>query len=1445
MINWSKLKPYDTDQKRSFEELCYQIARVYFNEEGKFTSVDDSGGGDGVEFYLTTNNGDVHGWQAKFYTSGRLTPSRKTSIIGSLVKSYQVHPTLKKWYLCMPLDLTPTEKNWFDEVLIPKVPNDMEIEIVFWGDSEFNHHLADPKLIGRKNYFFGDLELTIEWFDNQLKKQLAAVKGKFNPYLHTETEVDLSVHATLLNDFFVKHLNNEQKRLKKDLNDLRVSFDEIQKVKIGEKSKSKILIYYHTLGNLIEKWLTELYSVESNLINSEFELFTPIRLEELLTKIDNVFSEYSLDIEEILQKEISLDDELDEYEKSMNRRKWSEIKAPLHKARDFIFDFSEILKEIRKGAFSNLYIFGNAGYGKTHVSANICNLYLQKKSPAIFIPGNSLINSDTIANQLKNILDIPSNYSWQDFLKALDTAGKAFRKKIPIIIDGLNEVRDQEIVKSGIHSFIQEIDNFNNITLICTCRITYINSFWKRNPPENSIYMYGFNDENIEEVVEKYFSHYKLNADLTTASLEQFEHPLYLQIFCETKNHNREIEVDVSLNEDSIFDIFENYLFQSNEIISNKLGLDPRRNIIEKKLLSLGKYLWENNTRFISLDDVSSIVENDSSLNWNTSIQKNLEDENLLIYRDWNQNSSEEVVSFSYDLLGGFIIASYLIKNHQHSFERFTNEDYTKTLLFDDDFNSLHPLNEDIIRSLSALLPKMTGKYLFDYYKNKHTFNATIKTWFELSPNHISRDAVSTISKLFNEKNNRRRLLELAEKTMRQIHHPLNIEYWSAVFFDLPMAERDKFWTEHIRSNKGLYYHVIDLLENKSRKNILSSFEVSYIHILAKNVTWLLCSTIKSLRDKATKALYHYGRKYPIALLDLVKFSFRINDPYISERTLASMYGVAMAEVNNFENSNFEDVDLPKIALYIYNKMFDEEASFKTTHILTQDYSKRIIDLAVLKNPLLLSKIDPKKITPPFNSDYKWGKYEVTEEEKLKYDPLAMDFKNYTLGRLVKNRSNYDFENEEYKRIKAEIYWRIFELGYDAEQFADIDANINNQNFRFSRDDNGSKTDRYGKKYSWIAFYEMAGYLKGQGKLESEWDIEKFRITDTDIDPSFPEKGTEIQLIQESYLNSNISAEKWIFGNNTPNFESNLVLDKINAEDGPWVLLDGYFTEENKEIDQRIFFFPRSLLVKSEESEELLKLLNKQELKGRWLPEVPEDSLTYAGEIPWSETFLPNGSTSLEFTVDIQYKKEQQRQQVLFRNGIQLTDDEINKIRFNYINDNLINMDFFLGISSRDYDNCSEELKKYDIEVKIIDVEVDVEKKINKTIEVLLPVRGNTWEEGKSEAIPGRNVVVPAKELTCFLNLISQPQTFDFYDLEGKKASIITSYGNDYKNNQHFTYIRKDLLDKYLAENNLELIWAIWGEKELPLNSQDLRERLIEKYDDFRREFQIIKKYDK
>ena len=84
MIDWKKLEPYQGNKWKSFEEFCYSIAKRLYSTQGKFTPVDDSGGGDGVEFYLTMPDGSEWGWQAKFFYPNERLRGRKTQIKQSL-----------------------------------------------------------------------------------------------------------------------------------------------------------------------------------------------------------------------------------------------------------------------------------------------------------------------------------------------------------------------------------------------------------------------------------------------------------------------------------------------------------------------------------------------------------------------------------------------------------------------------------------------------------------------------------------------------------------------------------------------------------------------------------------------------------------------------------------------------------------------------------------------------------------------------------------------------------------------------------------------------------------------------------------------------------------------------------------------------------------------------------------------------------------------------------------------------------------------------------------------------------------------------------------------------------------------------------------------------------------------------------------------------------------
>jgi hypothetical protein len=81
---------------------------------------------------------------------------------------------------------------------------------------------------------------------------------------------------------------------------------------------------------------------------------------------------------------------------------------------------------------------------------------------------------------------------------------------------------------------------------------------------------------------------------------------------------------------------------------------------------------------------------------------------------------------------------------------------------------------------------------------------------------------------------------------------------------------------------------------------------------------------------------------------------------------LAATYGVAMALQNDFAESDFKQKTLPQQARCLYDLMFKENAPHATTHILSRDYARHLIELSLLHNPSLLSSEEKTRIQRPF-----------------------------------------------------------------------------------------------------------------------------------------------------------------------------------------------------------------------------------------------------------------------------------------------------------------------------------------------------------------------------------------------------------------------------------------------------------------------------------------------
>jgi hypothetical protein len=162
-----------------------------------------------------------------------------------------------------------------------------------------------------------------------------------------------------------------------------------------------------------------------------------------------------------------------------------------------------------------------------------------------------------------------------------------------------------------------------------------------------------------------------------------------------------------------------------------------------------------------------------------------------------------------------------------------------------------------------------------------------------------------------------------------------------------------------------------------------------------------------------------------------------------------------MARQNDFKDKSYKKEWLPKYGKFLFDSLFSENATYTTTHILARDYAKRTIDIAILHHPNLLNDDEKILIQYPLKKYPHHDLGEELDKNKGEYRdgnaPIHMDFKNYTIGRLIKDRRNYDSEHNEYKQVLSQIYWKIYHLGYSLEKFGEIDKRIASDSWNYSR----------------------------------------------------------------------------------------------------------------------------------------------------------------------------------------------------------------------------------------------------------------------------------------------------------------------------------------------------------------------------------------------------------
>lgn len=1017
--------------------------------------------------------------------------------------------------------------------------------------------------------------------------------------------------------------------------------------------------------------------------------------------------------------------------------------SALYKMDNYNFWIKLAISNIYSLLSHNLNIIGDAAVGKTFTVSNLAHDLLNNNKPCLIIKANKF-HDTPFEKQFLEILDI-HDLNFNQFLDALQVFAEIKEVKLPIIIDALNESVDNfsfsQVWKKNFESLLKQIEKYPNLVLITTCRKSYAEYMDNEIYLENSSYLHP-EMVDMDELVDKYFEYYKINVlNSTNAYKYYFKKPIYLKLFCEVHNPNREDFVDVEIKKDDIYNVFETYMETCNKHICESLNI-PKIDMVKKSLLKVANHLWDTKDRKIDIYDFYTLIDGKIGETHDKSKAYKIIGESLLIKTEYE---NKEYVYFTYDLFIGYLIAVYLFDKHKNNLMEFFSENQTLDWLYSEDYSLLHPLSEDIKFSLAILINSENGTCLHELSDNTEVIKSSIMSLFSISSENIDENSVEFVKSFFIENHLDNFWIMAFRENIIEDNHPLNCLFFSDILLSQSIVDRDLSWTEFLKKQyRTLLKNDLESFENSLVSN---DVDLNRLNLFARYIMWFLTSTSQEIRDKSTRALYTYGCNHPEDFFELLEYSFKINDLYISERMFAVAYGITMAFQNNFENNDFVENILPEWAKKIYGLFYDENSPVFTTHLLIVYYASNILKIASLHNDNLFPIEQTKKFFNPYKNmnTFEWGQSE--DKDKGKYRNCADPFESIVhydyIEKLGKQLSRYHNKDAEYIKEKSHVLWRLYDMGYSYEKFKEIDESVEEHNHYASYNDYLLIYDTYGRKYAKIATLERAGYNVNRDYLvlERNGNFGHF----VDIDPSFP-KISDCQLLPKLFINPKKEDHDWL-NENDFNFENYLVFDKIKDESESWMLMNGFYSAE--EYSQSVYTFFRGFFINKDDEKEIRKLSkNIDYLDNDRLPELNSFYYIYSGEIPWIDDF----------------EKE----------------------------------DEFLFLN---------------------DFEENVNKKTTyKKFKVLTPVNRDCWEDYHSPVNDGLSAYVLSKELADYFDLVSQPQTFDLFDRNNQKAFISLENTNKTENSevyQNFAFLRKDLFDDYLSNENLTFVWIMIAAKKL------------------------------
>lgn len=1208
-LDWHNIRSINGSQQDGFEEFIYQLAaKQKYENKKQFIRKGRPDGG--IECYLILNDESEIGWQAKFFTD-TFSTSQWNEINSSVQTALSTHKKLRKYIVCFPYDF-PDARNkrkgkkiksafekWNDYVDIwtsECEKRGMNVEFNYWGSSELIKLLQDSKYASFLNF----------WFDKSF------LSDKF------------------IDDFNSRMIKNLGPRYFKNIN-IQVPFYEVQHWIDRDE------VFYDTFKNLYND-VSSLLAELTNFNNQKYSTF----IVSLNSLWHNFCVEYShIDTKKELQNIKNLSIKLLEISEELRKKRFegkNNFYDFFEKNEDLLsklYLLDKFLNENPGSLYERPYLLvhGSWGMGKSHALASILEQRKEKNLKSLLFLGQTFTTDESPEQQILNILDLQNSFS--DVLEGLNCLGAQSNQRVIIIIDAINEGNGKKIWTSHFANFVNKVSQYEHLGLILSVRSTYLEVFkeqidiLKDTLSQTSID--GFSLQQ-DEAIKIFFDYYKINVISTPILNPEFSNPLFLTLFCKTyQNRNLDEENFCGISLSKIFSDYTNYI---NEILSTKNDYDNLGNAVDFFIKEFAKITLEKKRGYLNLAEIRTLhrkVRNEFLITGN--FIDDLLSENIIVKDIYGYKNKEEVFLLAYERFLDYAQAHCILDEFTGNDLRVFLSDENNTYIYDVDHRGL--LESLIICFADDFNSELLEYFPISVHNNILRIYLDSLKWRIIYPNNNL--LLNWIKDKLKVLDNRIIFFEKIFELLTKKDCPFNANYLFDILFPLSMAERDYFWSIAVCSPSEYYYEE-DSSISSVINNIISNnqpFSNNIIFLYSISLSWLLSVSNRKLRDITTKCLIKLLTNHINILLALLQKFERVNDPYVYERLFAVCYGV-LTRSEIFEKGK-------ELGEYIYSTIFDKNEVYP--NVLLRDYAKQSIQFLLMKSIVL--NIDVKKILPPYHSEFVKeflsndeidNNYNTFSGESLIRKSMITeygrgmgyygDFGRYIFGYCVGHWKDID----ENLLSNLAVKWIFEKYGWTGKLFDEFDKKIGSGRARDNK-----YQERIGKKYQWIALYEILARLAdnvsyypnifhGKPRLYKG----SFENSIRNIDPTLG-----LNLVNEVSanlydisFNQQSNFQNWLHDESDLPQIKELILDKT----GKYLCLFKHFKKIDNEIekfnsdsqDREIWLWIQSFLVKKENIPTLYEKLKNQNFNGRWLPEPAEFYNVYSREFYDSDAYKYN-----------------------------------------------------------------------------------------------------------------------------------------------------------------------------------------------------------------------------